>query len=367
MTIAIDARIIFSTTGRYIYRLLEQLQTIDAHNQYIVLLRQKDFDNWNPTAPNFRKHLADYAPYTMQEQVQFAGLLRTLKPDLVHFTMPNHPLLYRGKFILTVHDLTLVNFVNARRENPLADTYKQRIKPAVFKQVLRSGLNRAEHIITPTEFVRQQIIDQYGVLPQKISRTYEAGEIVDARPVEMPQFKDKKFLLYVGNAYPYKNLEKLVEAHAELRTKHPDLELVLAGKHDYFYEQLVAKVSQERLDGVHLPGFVSDGELAWLYQNAALYVFPSLSEGFGLPGLEAMSYGLAVAASSATCLPEVYGDAAVYFNPDSSSDIAHSIDKLLGDTKRLKALGAAGKAHVAGFSWKRMAEETLAIYERAAR
>jgi glycosyltransferase involved in cell wall biosynthesis len=173
--------------------------------------------------------------------------------------------------------------------------------------------------------------------------------------------KDKRFILYVGNAFPYKTRERLVDAFS--LSTHKDLELVLVGKTDYFYEQLRDYIANRGVPRVTLTGFVPDEELAWLYGHTVLYTFPSLSEGFGLPGLEAMLYDVPVVASNATTLPEVYGDAAEYFNPRDPKDIAHAIDTLIDDPERQKQLIAAGRKRTQQFSWSRMAKETLAVYK----
>ena len=131
MTIAIDARIIYTSTGRYVERLLHHLQTLDSTNKYIVLLLVKDYDKWQPQAGNFSKQLADFKPYTFQEQVGFYQLLQSLNADIVHFTMPQQPLLYSKPHITTIHDLTLVDYVNRRQEGCIKNFYRHTIKPAV--------------------------------------------------------------------------------------------------------------------------------------------------------------------------------------------------------------------------------------------
>jgi glycosyltransferase involved in cell wall biosynthesis len=130
------------------------------------------------------------------------------------------------------------------------------------------------------------------------------------------------------------------------------------------YERLEKK-SKSISEDIVFPGFVSEGQLRWLYEHAAAYVFPSLSEGFGLPGLEAMAHGCPVVSSSATCLPEVYGDAAEYFDPISVEDIAKSIKKVVTSKVVQKTLRQKGKKQAAKYSWKRMAEQTLEVYKQA--
>jgi glycosyltransferase involved in cell wall biosynthesis len=185
---------------------------------------------------------------------------------------------------------------------------------------------------------------------------------VQPEPIESLRVKSP-FLLYVGNSYPHKNLENLIQAFAMVRQKRPDLSLVLAGQTDYFYQQLQQKVADQT--GIIWAGRPSDGQLISLYQQTAAFVFPSLSEGFGLTALEAMSYGAPALAADASCLPEVCGDAAVYFDPRDASDIAAKINDLLSNPQELERLRQAGPARAKQFSWRRMAEQTLAAYEKA--
>jgi glycosyltransferase involved in cell wall biosynthesis len=365
MKIAIDARIIYTSTGRYVDRLLDHLQAIDSDNEYVVLLRREDYDKWNPRSKNFTKQIANYSPYTFGEQIGFAWKLYRLKADLVHFTMPQQPLAYLKKSIVTIHDLTLVKFINKRNEGLLGKIYRHHIKPEVFKFTLWAGSKKATHVITPTDFVRNEVIDELSLSAEKVTRTYEAADPLAAEPLKIDSLAGQKFILYVGNAYPYKNLQRLIDAVHNLN--RPDLKLVIAGKPDFFHEELERYVQQRGIKGIVFTGFVNDAELVWLYQSAQAYCFPSLSEGFGLPGLEAMQYGLPVAASNASCLPEVYGDAAVYFDPKDTNDIAKALVNVLDDEKLRERLKKAGPERAKQFSWKKMAEQTLEIYKKSAK
>jgi glycosyltransferase involved in cell wall biosynthesis len=173
--------------------------------------------------------------------------------------------------------------------------------------------------------------------------------------------------MYIGRPTPHKNLRRLIDAFALLQKKYPDLTLALAGKKDSNYTRHETYVNERGIKNVVFTGFISDEQLRWMYENTAVYCFPSLSEGFGLPGLEAMLHGAPVASSTATCLPETHGDAARYFDPFSVEDIAKSIDDILSDDKLRNELVKKGKKHVKTFSWQRMAEQTLAVYEKYGR
>lgn len=365
MKIVIDSRILYTSTGRYVERLLHHLQQIDNQNQYIVLLLAKDFGRWQPISANFTKVIADYRPYTIREQLHFAWQLYRLHPDLVHFTMPQQPLLHFGRKVTTVHDLTLVDFINKRRLGLLKDLYKNNFKPTIFKIVIWAFVHSSREIITPTKYIRDQVHKRFHLDQSRITVTPESAEATVPEAQVYSPLLNQKFILYVGNAYPYKNLERLVQAFAELG--RPKYKLVLVGKTDFFYEQLAKYVQENGIKNVIFTGFAGDGQLAWLYQNAACYAFPSLSEGFGLPGLEAMLYGLPVASSNASCLPEVYGDAAHYFDPHDPADIAKAITDVLDQPELRKHLVSAGHERLKLYSWRRMAEETLAVYQKALR
>jgi glycosyltransferase involved in cell wall biosynthesis len=170
--------------------------------------------------------------------------------------------------------------------------------------------------------------------------------------------------MYLGRPTPHKNLWRLVEAFRELHKTTPDLYLVLAGKRDANYNLIAERIKSEQIANIILTDFISDGQLRWLYEHTRAYIFPSLSEGFGLPGLEAMQYGAPVVASNATCLPEVYKGAAQYFDPLDVADMAATIGEVLGNKALAAKLATSGTDLVAGYSWKRMAEQTLAVYKR---
>ena len=206
-----------------------------------------------------------------------------------------------------------------------------------------------------------------GVNPEKITVTLESADELPKGNEPVDELIGKKFIMYIGRPTPHKNLRRLIDAFALLQKKYPDLTLALAGKKDSNYARHEAYVNEHGIKNVVFTGFISDEQLRWMYENTAVYCFPSLSEGFGLPGLEAMLHGAPVASSTATCLPETHGDAAHYFDPFSVEDIAKSIDDILSDDKLRNELVKKGKKHVKTFSWQRMAEQTLAVYEKYGR
>lgn len=358
--IVIDARILFTSTGRYVERLLDHLQDLDPDDEYVVLLSAGDHGRWQPRARNVTTAVADFRPYGFAEQWRFARLLSGLRADLVHFTVPNHPLLYRRPHVVTVHDLTLIDFVHELegREASL----KYRAKRVVFRWAMRWTARRSHALITPTRYVRDQLIRRFQAADAHVHVTPEGADPLAAEPEPTDRGQGPEYLLYVGNAYPYKNLWRLIEAFRDLG--RPGLRLLLVGAPDLFHDELERRTEAAGIEGVVFAGFVPDAELAWLYQHARLFVFPSMSEGFGLPGLEAMRYGLPVLSSNATCLPEVYGEGAEYFDPEDTAGLASALGRLLDDDERLEALRRAGAEVVGRYSWRRMAEQTLEVYRQ---
>jgi glycosyltransferase involved in cell wall biosynthesis len=358
--IAIDAREYSSSTGRYISRLLQYLDKLDTSHDYTILLKPKDMEEAQFTNPRFTKVECPHKEFTFQEQIGFLQQLNQLKPDLVHFGKDHQPIMYTGKHVTTMHDLTTMRFTNPDK-NPLVYRYKQGVYRYLVKRVARSSTE----IITPTKFVKDDIIAYTGVDPDKITVTYEAADPITDKAEPVASVNGKRFIMYVGRPTPHKNLWRLIEAFRELKGSHPDLHLVLAGKLDKNYQDIKQKTEDEQRANIIFTDFVSEGQLRWLYENCAAYAFPSLSEGFGLPGLEAMAHGAPVVSSEATCLPEVYGDAAHYFDPLDVQSIADALNEVLTDKQLRAQLIESGYQQASAYSWERMAQQTLAIYNHA--
>lgn len=173
----------------------------------------------------------------------------------------------------------------------------------------------------------------------------------------------KPYLLYVGNAFPHKNIKRLIKAFEVILRSKPSIKLVLVGEIDNFYKSFYILCKELKIEkNVVFTGKVLDEELKWLYQNASIYVFPSFLEGFGLPGLEAMENGLPVVSSDSSCLTEIYGDAALYFNPQNIEEIVKAVLELLDNKELREKLIKKGYKRVKKFSWRKCAQETLEIY-----
>ncbi|PKL31842.1 glycosyl transferase family 1 [Candidatus Saccharibacteria bacterium HGW-Saccharibacteria-1] len=357
--IAIDARIINSSTGRYVERLLSYLEKIDRTSEYLILIPTKDLGHWKPSTNNFKLVPCDIGNYSIAEQTKFKTIIKDLEVDLVHFCMPQQPIYYKGRTVTTFHDLTLLKTYNVDK-----NWFIYHIKQAIGKWMFRKVAHKSTEIIAPTNFTKQELINFAKIPDEKISVTYESADIKkeESKPIELPF---DKYILYVGKQSSYKNIRRLGEAHQKLLETNPELVLVLVGSIDKAALMNQTFFNKNNFKNIHFTGRVDDQNLAWLYSNCACYVFPSLMEGFGLPGIEAMGLGAPVISSNATCLPEVYGDGAIYFDPLDVDDMAAKIDLVLSDDKLRSDLIERGYQQFNKYSWEKMAQETHEVYMKA--
>lgn len=360
--IVIDARIRRSTTGRYADRLVQHLQKIDNYNRYTILVQPDD--TWKMTAKNFKTVPCPYPQFSLNplHQLGFAWQLYRLKPNLVHFTMTQQPLLYFGKIVTFTHDSTMYDFV--RRGTTPIPIYKMKI--ALYRFLVWWSHRKSNEVIVPTRYVAEDFAHRHPFIKNRLTVTYEASEPAMAVRADKPAGINGDFILYVGTAFPHKNLPKLVEGFELLLRKRPDLKLVMTGKRDekHMVELMDWAKKRAAYKNIILPGFVTDPELKWLYEHTQAYVFASLSEGFGLPPLEAMAHGAPVVSSNASCMPEVYGDAAHYFNARKPQDIADKVDEVLGNNHLRSQLIKNGYEQLKKYSWTTMAAETLTVYKK---
>lgn len=360
--IVLDVRIIETSTGRYMQRLVEHINDryTDDGNKYTALMPSQYVAKWQSRLPNVQVIASDARWYTFAEQWQLYWQLRRLRPDLVHFTMPQQPLLWTGPAVTTIHDMTLIRFENIdESDNPIIYKFKK----LVFDILIRIVMQRGRAIITPTNFVREDLARLYGqrYLP-KIHVTYEAGETPEVDPEPLLDFEGVEYICTVGNMFPYKNVQRVILAFEQLAHDYPNLHLLCAGKKDSFAVKIEQLAAERRIPRVHFLGFISDGQKRWLYQNSKAYVSASLSEGFCIPVLEAMIEGCPTVLADASCLPETGGDAARYFDPHSTADCARAISEVVGDESLRQEMTTSGVAHVGKFSWAKMTDETYDVY-----
>jgi len=372
MKIVIDARLYGlenAGIGRYVMNLINQIEKIDKENFYFILLNKKYFKNLKFKNKNFKKVLAEYPHYSFKEQIFLPLQLIKLKPDLVHFPHFNVPIFWWGKYVVTIHDL--IKHQSRGLETTTRTPVFYWFKYLNYKILVWVAVKRAFRIFTPSEFWKKELIKRYHLSPQKIVVTYEG---VDEKFSNFQIFKfsnrkilekykiKKPFVIYTGSLYPHKNVETLVKAVGQFN-KLKRLYLVIVCARNIFYERFLKKVKNlGAQDYVNFIGFVPDEELAIIYREAETFVFPSLIEGFGLPGLEAMACGLPVLASDIPVFREVYQDGALYFDPFSVDDLVKKIKKIAEDRKLKKELELKGKRLISQYSWGEMAKKTLKVY-----
>ena len=396
MKIGIDARFygpVGKGLGRYTQEVLDNIIKISEAQaaddpesgddfQYVVFLSPDNFDEFTPASDTVKKVKLPCAWYSLSEQIVMPFYLWRSRLDLVHFPHFNVPILTPSRFIVTIHDLILTHFptVRATTRGP----WRYFFKNIAYRAVIFFALWRAEKIITVSEFSRSDIISKFGADPAKIVVTYEGvANLSKGRDSLFVAKLDNQetlaqyhiphnFLLYVGNAYPHKNLENLLKVFSHLHAERPEFRLVLVGKIDYFYERIQAAARALNLwqtgnlnSPVIFPGYVPDAQLEIFYAEAKAYVFPSLYEGFGLPPLEAMAKNCPVASSDRASLPEVLGGAALYFDPEDTADMLAKIKMVLDDQKLREDLKRRGLDQAKKYNWWECANKTLAVYRAA--
>ncbi|KKW33411.1 MAG: Glycosyl transferase family protein [Candidatus Uhrbacteria bacterium GW2011_GWA2_52_8d] len=330
--------------------------------------------------------LVDAHWYTLKEQIIAPHIIDREHLDLVHFPHWNVPLLLRTPFIVTIHDLILLEEPRSAKvttRHPLVFFLKR----LAYRNVLRSSLKRSRAIIAVSQYTKSSILTHFPWVPaEKIHVVYEGLTNLHQTPPCLPLSRGgelevpppsqggarggrvRPYFLYVGNAYPHKNLESLLHAFSFFHKLHPDVRLVLAGRNDIFYERLKKELAQIDVapEAVEFTLNPSDADLANLYRGATLYLFPSRSEGFGLPPLEAMSFGVPVAAARRTSLPEILGDAALWFNPDDIQEMVSVMETALVNNPLRDSLVNKGFEQIKRYSWTTMTREILKIYESCA-
>lgn len=370
MRIGIDARFygpVGKGLGRYTARLIEHLEDIlPDDDECVVFLRRENYDAYRPRNPRFRKALADYPWYSFREQFLFPFLLLRYRLDLVHFPHFNVPLPYRKPFVVTIHDLILLRHPTVRNTTKSVLTY--RLKFLAYRLTIGSAVRRARRILTVSRFTERDLVGEYPKAEGKIAVAYEGCDLPEAAEGAGDTERSgavrgimKPYFLYVGNAYPHKNLEAFIP----LSRRFPEVRFVLVGREDYFYRRLRKSAEERGADNIVFAGYVPDGELVGLYRGATGYVFPSLYEGFGLPPLEAMRLGIPVISSDRGSLPEILGDDALFFDPEDDDALARQVGRVLEGGGSVSELSRKGRERAESFRWEDLAETTLRAYREA--
>lgn len=364
LTIAIDASrtTIARRTGteNYSLRLIQAMLRLDTPHRFVLYFRDQPPPGLFPDHPRVRQRVIPWP--RLWTHTRFALSLLLNRPDVTFVPAHTLPLWLPGPAVVTVHDLGYIYFPEAH--------------PTLSRRYLdwstRHSVRRATRVIVDSLATAQDLAAHYGV-PESCIRLVYPSVDESLAPVRDPQalatvrarYKlPERYLLFVGTLQPRKNIARLVQGYARWRASLPscDVALVLAGQQGWLFDpEWTAGV-----EGVILPGYVHDADVAALYSGALALVFPSLHEGFGFPVLEAMRCGTPVITSNTSSLPEVAADAALLVNARDTAEIARAIGRIVTDQPLREELITKGLAHAQTFTWQRAAERALHVLETAA-
>jgi len=368
MKIGIDCRLYspkYTGIGRYVFELIKQLAEIDKENEYILFFNQPEFDAFPLPNERWQKRLVNIPHYSFAEQTKFYDQLSKEAVDVMYFPHFNAPIRYKKPFVVTIHDLTL-HYYPYKEYKPKWSLKKQ-FQIWVYRFLMGQTVKHAKHIVAVSDNTKKDLLNEYAISEAKISTILEGvpEHFQKASEQQISEMKkdyniSKPYLLYTGVWRSHKNLLSLIKAFKLLKEQGKDLQLVMTGKMDPAYPEIPSLIKELGLENdVVLTGFVSEEDLIALNSAAEVFVFPSLYEGFGLPPLEAMQFGVPVACSNTSSLPQVCADAALYFDPTKPEEIAHEVSKILDDPSLKAYLIKSGKKNVERFSWKAMAAQIL--------
>lgn len=346
---------------------LRELQRADQTNNYEIFIANDKDECFTPSG-NFNVHVLPAKFYPLWEQFLLPREARKRGVKVLHCTANTAPLKFNGVLIVTIHDLIFLESfeLNASPYQVFGNLYRRLIVPRVAR--------KAGFIITVSEYSKKIISERLKVNPEKIRVIYNGVSPVfkkmekDARFSRFRQAYDipENFLLHFGNTAPRKNTAMVLEAYRRYRNGQKDaMKLVIAGCAPEVIHAICKQHHLEKLlPFIILPGYVKAEELPILYNQATIFLYPSLNEGFGLPVIEAMACGTPVVTSNSSCLPEVAGDAAILVNPTDPSHIASALHSLSNADVYARCV-ELGFKNAKRFSWKLTAEKTRALYEEA--
>ncbi len=370
MRIGIDCRLAgpaHAGIGRYIENLIKRLPSVAPEIEWVWFFsdqKQADLVLGHPLPTEFKSVKLVFVPirhYSVAEQLQLPGIFAREKLDLLHVPHFNAPKLYPGRLVVTIHDLLWHEYQGTQVTT--LKPWQYWIKYLGYRQVASGAIRKAKAIIVPTKTIKKTLAHYY---PRALSKTQvitEGATLSDAHNSQTKAalpFKfstDRHYLLYVGSLYPHKNVQLVVQALSEL----PNHTLLIAGARNVFQDQLRTFIKQQGVESqVEFLGYVPDPILLKLYPHVHCLVQPSLSEGFGLTGVEAMAHQVPVVASNIPVFQEIYQDGAVFFDPKSVASLVKAIQQL-ATPKRAHFIKKALKV-VGHYSWDTMVNETLKVY-----
>lgn len=361
MKIGIDCRLSgtqHAGLGRYTTHLVNELIKSIKKNDELVLFfsSQKQATEVVPRPPkSCAIVISPVQHYSLKEQFVLPWYFYNAHLDVLHVPHFNVPLLYFGTLVVTIHDLLWheKKGVSVTTLSP----FVYWVKYFFYHVVTRNAVQRAHTICVPSKTVAKTVTKQYPKAEKKIVITKEGAHLL---PTKQKITKKKHQILYVGSLYPHKNIQLVIDALKQL----PKTQLLIVGSRNVFQDKVKKYVTDRHLQHqVSFLGFVNDEKLSELYAESTALVQPSLSEGFGLTGLEALSLKTPVLASDIPIFHEVYGQAAHYFNPHSVEDFIKAYQSLSKQSQKTFMLLA--EQTTAEYSWKKMARTTYQTYTNA--
>jgi len=339
--------------GRYARELIEALGRVDQTNQYHILLPQAEHPF--TARPNMRYRVVRFPLFRRRFWEQVAPLL-VGSYDVLHFPYDSCVAWKRGKFVTTIHDVKPLLFPELRA--------RPNLNSRIEDWLVGDRWQKIDQVITVSEHSRRDVLAHVPLRPDQVSVTPLGLDVECFRPAEHRQ-EGRPYVFCVAGSDPTKNVTVLIDAFAKLPdTLRSRFDLVLAG--DVCKRADIRAAVEQHGLGAHtrLVGLISDRELVAYYQQATVFVFPSLYEGFGLPVLEAMGCGCPVICSNVSSLPEVAGDAAVLVDPHRPEQLAEELARVLDSAALQSTMRARGLARAQEFVWDRTARQTIAVYER---
>lgn len=352
--IGIDTRLLFQTgVGTYLQNLIHFIpSSMPKDVLFTFYCLPADAPFIQKEVPHCRVRTTTALWHSWAEQTDLLTSINNDDLDLMHFTYFGHPVLYRKKYISTIHDVTPLLYKTGRASTKNSLIYQ--LKHNAFSFVLENQIKRSEVIITPTNTVKEQLVLLYGnSIKNKIIPIYEGISYRLLSEEEKVSKIKNPYLLYVGNFYPHKNVTFLIKAFAKSNSPYT---LVLAGPNDYFLKRILDSLTDEEKKCLLIKNQQSVSELITLYKHADALIHPSLSEGFGLPLVEAMHFGIPILASHIPVFQELLGTSYYSFDPYDESSLVQAIKKFEEEKEKKKNILKKE------FSFIEMAKKTIDLY-----
>jgi glycosyltransferase involved in cell wall biosynthesis len=363
MRVGFDARLVYyqqAGIGQYILQLIKGLARLSSSHE-LWIFRSRRMPPLR--LPDHVRQVGLWTPshHRLESSTLVAELLGR-RLALLHSPDFIPPFGGRFRSVITIHDLNFIHFPEFL--TPESARYYGQIHRAV---------ERADHIITDSNWTRDDVLNQLEVPPERVTTVYLAAKPVyrpitnrqGVRRVVMRYGLPSDFIIFVGTLEPRKNVPTLLKAFYHLRERDYDVHLAIVGRKGWLYEEVFSTLTQLKLtEHVHFLENVPDTDLAQLYNGAHCLTLPSYYEGFGLPPLEAMACGTPVVISDRASLPEVVGDAGLLVDPDSPEALSEALARVLDDSELSADLGQRGLMRARQFSWAKAARQTMVIYEQ---